>query len=252
LIRVDPDLRARVGLDEELIGQMAEALEADKGGVVFPPVDVFYDGTDLWLADGFYRYHAHVKAGKTKIRVNEHRGTREDAALFACGANKEHDVVGLRRTNADKRLAVEKTLKLKPGWTGGRVALHCGVTAPFANKVRRELEQPGQQGPGQEPPGTPGLSETVSDPSPAPAGGASGEPATRVGTDGKTYRAPRHRRPTRDNTKDIVTVALKFAKADHARWKEMVKLAMKDLEMDNESDAVLRVLEHYTQERGRS
>jgi hypothetical protein len=172
-IRVDQDVRARVGLDEDTVEQMAEAMRA---GNWFPPVDVFFDGTHHWLADGFYRHPAHVRAGKP-IRARVHRGTRDDAALFACGANKEHDTAGLRRTNADKRLAVEKTLQLKPEWSGGRVAHHCGVTPQFANQVRRELEQSGQPGP-------PGQVETNST---CPAGAG---PAARQGLDGKSYPVP--------------------------------------------------------------
>jgi hypothetical protein len=230
-IRVDPDLRARVGLNEELIGQMVEALEA---GNWFPPVDVFFDGSVYWLADGFHRHPAHARAGK-QIRARVHRGTRDDAALFACGANKAHNTAGLRMTNADKRRAVEKTLKLKPEWGGGLVADHCGVTPQFARKVRRELEQ-SEQGP-------PGQVETIST---CPDGAG---PAARQGLDGKTY--PVKSAGRRDTTQDGFMVRLRFARADHEQWKEMVALAMKDFNAANDSDAVFRVLEHYARERGR-
>lgn len=53
LIRIDGGTQSRVELNQETV---AEYCEAYKAGANMPPVIVFYDGTDRWLADGFHRY----------------------------------------------------------------------------------------------------------------------------------------------------------------------------------------------------
>lgn len=61
-----------------------------------------------WLADGFHRTAAAKSAGLAEIDADVRQGTRRDAILFSVGANAAH---GLRRTNADKRRAVETLLR---------------------------------------------------------------------------------------------------------------------------------------------
>jgi len=73
-----------------------------------PPITVFFDRTDHWLADGFHRFFGPQKVGRESILAEIHNGTRRDAILYACGANNEH---GLRRTNADKRKAITLLLQ---------------------------------------------------------------------------------------------------------------------------------------------
>ena len=52
-------------------------------GVEFPPVIVFDDGDKLYLADGFQRVHAALKAGFTEINTEVHKGSQRDALLFS-------------------------------------------------------------------------------------------------------------------------------------------------------------------------
>ena len=54
-IRIDGGTQARAKMNTATVEEYATAL---KEGVIFPPVVVFYDGTDYWLADGFNRYYA--------------------------------------------------------------------------------------------------------------------------------------------------------------------------------------------------
>lgn len=74
-----------------------------------PPLVVFKDGANVWLADGFHRLAA-AKATKTLISVHceVHIGDLGAAIDYACGANAAH---GLRRSNADKRNAVVKAVE---------------------------------------------------------------------------------------------------------------------------------------------
>ena len=131
-IRLDGGTQARVALDESYIAELAES--ADK----LPPVDVFFDGSEHWLADGFNRWHARNKANKSTIPVLLHQGAREDAVVFAAGANVAH---GQRRSNEDKRHAVEMLLALK-GWvkkSNVMVAEAAGVTDKLVADVRVNL-----------------------------------------------------------------------------------------------------------------
>lgn len=79
-----------------------------------------------WLADGFHRYHATKRLYQKSIQADIRQGTRRDAVLFSVGANAQH---GLKRTNADKRRAVE-TLLNDPewaGWSNREIARRCAV-----------------------------------------------------------------------------------------------------------------------------
>lgn len=49
-----------------------------------------------------------------------------------------HDRSGLRRTNKDKRRAVEKALCLRPKTSDRAIAEHCGVSDRMVNNVRAE------------------------------------------------------------------------------------------------------------------
>lgn len=131
-IRIDGGTQARVEIDNDVVGDYAEAA---KLGVEFPPIVVFFDGADHWLADGFHRYHSHKQAGKASILAEVREGTVRDAILFSLGANCTH---GLRRTNADKRKAVQ-TLLADPEWrtwSDRKIAEVAGVTHPFVAGIR--------------------------------------------------------------------------------------------------------------------
>ena len=96
-IRIDGGTQSRVALNLATVAEYTEALE---DGVDLPPVIVFNDGSDKWLADGFHRYHAYVAKGRASIPSDVRTGTQRDAILFSFGANAKH---GLRRSNDDKR-----------------------------------------------------------------------------------------------------------------------------------------------------
>ena len=84
-------------------------------GAVFPPVILYDDGTDLWLADGFHRVEAVRKIGRETILAEIKDGSARDAVLHGVGSNAVH---GLRRTQSDKRRAVERLLKDAGGRAG--------------------------------------------------------------------------------------------------------------------------------------
>lgn len=61
LIRIDGGTQARESINQEAVQEYAEAIAQ---GATFPPVTIFFDGAEPWLADGFHRYHAHRHAGR--------------------------------------------------------------------------------------------------------------------------------------------------------------------------------------------
>ena len=132
-IRIDGGTQSRVEIDEATVSEYADALTE---GVQFPPAVVFEDGCDYWLADGFHRFHAHHRVAREDILVEIRVGTVRDALLYSLGANACH---GLRRTNADKRKAVEAMLADPEWakWTDVKIAQACGVSDHFVGSSRR-------------------------------------------------------------------------------------------------------------------
>lgn len=141
LIRTDGETQMRAKLNQETIDTYAEKM---REGVSFPPVELYYDGDQYWIGDGFHRIAAHRLAhGDSRpVNANVRAGGRRKAILHAVGANDDH---GLPRTNADKRRAVLNLLTDDEWakWSDGAIAQACKVTQPFVSKVRRELSQNG-------------------------------------------------------------------------------------------------------------
>jgi len=133
-IRTDGGTQIRANIDQDCVNDYADALAQ------LPPIDVFHDGQDYWIADGFHRLAAHEKAGKKRIKCEVTSGGLRDAMLAAIGANVAH---GLRRTNADKRHAVTMLLRDEEWsrWSDREVARRAGVSNMTASRIRAELSQ---------------------------------------------------------------------------------------------------------------
>ena len=134
LIRIDGGTQSRVELNQEVVAEYAEAYKA---GATFPPVIVFFDGVDRWLADGFHRFFGAKAAGMPAIYEEVIPGTKRDAVLYSLKANATH---GLKRTNADKRKAVETLLKDSEwaAWSDSAIAKACTVDHKTVAKIRGE------------------------------------------------------------------------------------------------------------------
>lgn len=152
-IRTDDGVQSRSAINREYVAELTELLKAGKK---LPPVEVFRDGSETWMADGFHRLLAHQDAGARKIRAEVHKGGRKEARWHSIGANLGH---GLRRTNEDKRRAVTMALEDRPEASDALIADHCGVHVNTVAAVRRQVPQ------------------IVG-------------PVERIGKDGKTYRIP--------------------------------------------------------------
>ena len=134
-IRLDGGTQPRAALNVNAIEDYAKAMSA---GAKFPPVAVFYDGEQYWLADGFHRIKAGCAAGLDVIDCEVHQGTVEDAQWYSFSANKAN---GLRRTNSDKQRAVKAALAhpRSGSLSNSEIARHCGVTTPMVGKWREQL-----------------------------------------------------------------------------------------------------------------
>jgi hypothetical protein len=135
-IRLDGDTQPRCKIDYSLVSDYAELFET---GIIFPPIVIFYDGVDHWLADGFHRWHAARKANKEHIDCEVRQGSREDARWYSYSVNQAH---GLRRSNEDKRKVVQAALIHPKGakLSDNQIAEHCGVSHASVIKYRAELE----------------------------------------------------------------------------------------------------------------
>jgi hypothetical protein len=133
-IRRDGGTQARADMNQSAIEDYAQAMEA---GAKFPPVVLFQDQDTYWLGDGFHRVAAAIKAGKKGIQADIRQGGQRQARLFALGANSTH---GVRRTNADKRLAVSILLDDPEWsrWSDRQIADAIGVSQPFVSAMRKE------------------------------------------------------------------------------------------------------------------
>ena len=132
VIRIDGGTQSREKIDEAVVADYADLIE---DGVQFPAVRVYFDGVSHYLADGFHRYHAHRKAGKGAIEADVEKGTLRDAILYSLGANHEH---GLRRSNADKRKAVQAMLDdfEWQEWSNAEIARCCHVSERMVATMR--------------------------------------------------------------------------------------------------------------------
>lgn len=132
-ITQDPEIQIRATSIDWLI--VDAYIESAKQGAIFPPVIVFFDGDNYWLADGNHRLEVARRMEQNEVDADVHRGGKREAILYAVGANDNH---GLRRTNADKRNAVEKLLK-DAEWrnkSNYEIAELCKVGEAFVRKLR--------------------------------------------------------------------------------------------------------------------
>lgn len=131
-IRLDGGTQPRSAIFEETLNGYIEDMAK---GDPFPPLVLYFDGTDYWLADGFHRYHAAKALGRSAFTSWVRQGTQRDAILYSAGANHDH---GRPRTNEDKRRAVSRLLADVEwsGWSDREIARHCRVSAPLVATLR--------------------------------------------------------------------------------------------------------------------
>jgi hypothetical protein len=136
-IKIDGGTQARVSLNQDVVKEYAESM---REGDVFPPVTVFFDGSEYWLADGFHRYFATKANAFTSIEADVKNGTLEDAILFAFAANGKR---GLSMTAEDIRNIIYAMLRHPEWskWTNTAIAKHIGVSSMTVGRVKATMEK---------------------------------------------------------------------------------------------------------------
>lgn len=135
-IRADASINPRAGgCDPLTVEEYTVAWEA---GDTFPPLVVYRDAEGTtWLSEGFHRLEAaRLADGIDSVPCEVREGGRREALLHAVGSNATH---GKRRTNEDKRRAVELLLA-DPEWAKKSdrwIAERCAVSNHFVATIRR-------------------------------------------------------------------------------------------------------------------
>jgi hypothetical protein len=123
------------GINPVIVDEYARAMQE---GATLPAIIVFYDGDAYHVADGFHRVAAARQAKLEEILAEVRDGSARHAVLAAAGANAAH---GIRRTNADKRHAIERLLADPEWgrWSDHEIARASHVDHKTVGRVRREV-----------------------------------------------------------------------------------------------------------------
>ena len=136
-IRTDGGTQPRIFLDQDLVKSYAEHM---REGAVFPPVVVFHDGSEYWLADGFHRYFAIRANAVTTVEAEVITGTLRDAQLYAWKANNKH---GKRLSHEDIRVIIRRMLEDEEWgkWSNNRIAKELDVSSMTVGRVRVAMQE---------------------------------------------------------------------------------------------------------------
>lgn len=130
------DTQVRAAMNPAAIAEIKRLIDEGRANEL-PAIEVFFDKRTYHIADGWHRFEAHFEAGLESIFARVQPGSERDARMFACGANTKH---GVRRTQADRRRAVEIVLADQEWSTKSSrlIAEHVGVSHTFVDKVRED------------------------------------------------------------------------------------------------------------------
>jgi transposase len=136
-IRIDGETQAREELNQEAVADYAEKM---RDGEVFPPVTVFFDGSEYWLVDGFHRYFATKSNGKTSIDCDVQNGTLKEAVRFSWKANGKR---GLPLNPNDYKKIIFAMLRDEEAkkMSNRQIAEYVGVSHSTVNRFKSSLEQ---------------------------------------------------------------------------------------------------------------
>ena len=132
-IRIDGDTQPREELDQEMVAEYAELM---RDGTKFPPIKVYFDGSNYWLVDGFHRYFATKSNGFVSIETEIEEGTQREAQLQSMTANSTQR--GKPATAKDKRRSVIRMLQDKEWkeWSNVKIAEWIGVSSMTVGRLK--------------------------------------------------------------------------------------------------------------------
>jgi hypothetical protein len=144
LIRIDAGTQFRAAINQDRVTDYAELFDGSKDWPFDSACEVYFDGVEYFLVDGFHRYHAGKRVKRASLSCVVHSGTQRDAIKFALSANARH---GLHRSNEDKRKAVSFAIN-DVEWrrlSNRLIAEMCGVSEflvrDMVNEERKIKEQ---------------------------------------------------------------------------------------------------------------
>lgn len=136
LIRIDARTQFRAAINQDRVTDYAELFDGSKEWPFDSACEVYFDGVEYFLVDGFHRYFAAVRVKRSSLSCIVHSGTQRDAIKFALSANARH---GLHRSNEDKRKAVYFAFDDSEWstWSSRAIAEICGVSYTFVENLRK-------------------------------------------------------------------------------------------------------------------
>ena len=143
-VDVDHSPMVRADLRPEVIEEYSAIYKKDKKKM--PVIDLFMEAGNkkLLIGDGMHRLQAMRSLNFKACQANVHAGVYEDALKYALLANERH---GIRRSQADKRRAVEEAIKQWPKVSNVQIATLASVDDHTVKAVRDWLEQQGKVAP---------------------------------------------------------------------------------------------------------
>ncbi|GAB4428732.1 MAG: hypothetical protein Kow0031_09020 [Anaerolineae bacterium] len=133
-------IQSRTEINHDIVAEYQTLME---DGVQFDPASGLEDDSgQLFIWDGSHRGEA-ARRANLPLTVRLEPGSREQAEWLALSANQKH---GLRRSRADKRLAIQQALRHPNGvsLSDREIARHCGVDHKTVGQIRSELETAGE------------------------------------------------------------------------------------------------------------
>lgn len=119
-ITFDAGTQVREAISEQLVAAYGDCMAK---GDRFPPVVLFHDGNQYYMADGFHRGLASQRLGSAEIEADVRPGTKVDALWFALGANRKN---GERLKSSDLRHAVLLAFQTWPDRSARELAEQIG------------------------------------------------------------------------------------------------------------------------------
>ena len=138
VIRIDGDTQPREELDQEMVVEYAELM---RDGIKFPPVKVFFDGSNYWLVDGFHRYFATKSNGSVSIEAEIKEGTQREAQLQSMTANSTQR--GKPPTAKDKRRSAIRMIRDAEWgeWANTKIAEWIGISAMTVGRLKIAMKE---------------------------------------------------------------------------------------------------------------
>lgn len=138
VIRIDGDTQPREELDQEMVVEYAELM---RDGIKFPPVKVFFDGSNYWLVDGFHRYFATKSNGSVSIEAEIKEGTQREAQLQSMTANSTQR--GKPPTAKDKRRSAIRMIRDAEWgeWSNTKIAEWIGISAMTVGRLKIAMKE---------------------------------------------------------------------------------------------------------------